>query len=238
MWRAALPRLARRFRVIAPDLPGFGASSIPADGLDMSAAARRLNALMNELGIKRLRIAGHDIGLMVAYAYAAQFPTEVERLALLDAFLPGIGDWEAYYHDPRRWHFSFNGPTAEALVSGRERIYLDHFWNDFAHDARQSLSESERTRYAALYAQPGRMRAAWTYFAALPKTASEFASFSQERLGTPVLAVAGEYGAAKTLGPQCERIAQVAHVVVVAGSGHWLMAERPEQTLEALESFL
>ena len=134
MWRPIIPVLAERFTVIAPDLPGIGDSSIPRNGLDMKTAAIRVHALARSLGIERARVVGHDIGLMVAYAYAAQFPAEVEKLVLMDAFLPGVGDWEAVYNNPGFWHFRFNGPTPEALVKGRERTYFEHFWNDFAAD--------------------------------------------------------------------------------------------------------
>src|SRR5438132_5322654 len=133
MWRPIIPFLAEKFTVIALDLPGIGDSSIPADNkIDMIIAAKQIHDLVRSLKIQKARVVGHDIGLMVAYAYAAQFPGEVEKLVVMDAFLPGVGDWEATYHDPALWHFFFNGPTPEALVHGRERIYFDHFWNDFA----------------------------------------------------------------------------------------------------------
>jgi len=122
MWRPIIPHLAARFRVIAPDLPGIGASGVPDHGYDMKSAAERIHALAASLGVTRVRVVGHDIGLMVAYAYAARYPNEVERLVLMDAFLPGIGAWESYVHSPKRWHFFFNGPTPEALVRGRERV--------------------------------------------------------------------------------------------------------------------
>src|SRR5256714_1930937 len=122
MWRPIIPLLAKRFTVIAPDLPGIGDSAIPADGLDMKTAAIRIHALARSLGIEKARVVGHDIGLMVAYAYAAQFPAETEKLVLMDAFLPGVNGWEAVYDDPNIWHFWLNGPTPEALVKGRGRI--------------------------------------------------------------------------------------------------------------------
>ena len=139
MWRPLIPLLAGKFRVIAPDLPGIGDSAIPADGLDMKTAAIRVHALAKSLGVEKARVVGHDIGLMVAYAYAAQFPSETEKLALLDAFLPGVEGWEAVYDDPNVWHFRFHGPTPEALVSGRERTYFAYFWNDLAADKTRSL---------------------------------------------------------------------------------------------------
>src|SRR5207248_2534936 len=144
MWRPLIPLLAERFTVIAPDLPGIGESAIPADGLDMKTAAIRIHALAKSLAIEKARVVGHDIGLMVAYAYAAQFPAETEKLVLMDAFLPGVNGWEAVYDDPNIWHFRFNGPTPEALVRGRERIYFQYFWNDLAADKTRSVPVEER----------------------------------------------------------------------------------------------
>src|SRR6266851_4285379 len=132
MWRPIIPRLARTFTVIAPDLPGIGDSGIPKDGLDMKTAAIRIHALAKSLGVEKARVVGHDIGLMVAYAYAAQYPTETEKLAVMDAFLPGVEGWESVYNNPNIWHFRFHGPTPEALVSGRERTYFAYFWNAVA----------------------------------------------------------------------------------------------------------
>ncbi len=131
MWKPIIPALAERFTVVAPDLPGIGDSSIPADGLDMTTAATRIHALLASLGIQNAEVVGHDIGLMVAYAYAAKFPAEVKKLVLMDAFLPGVDGWKDIYDNPGIWHFRFHGPTPEALVQGRERIYFEHFWNDF-----------------------------------------------------------------------------------------------------------
>jgi len=238
MWRGLIPRLARDHRVVAPDLPGFGDSSIPADGLDMKTAAVRVHALARSLGIERAIVVGHDIGLMVAYAYAALYPAEVERLALMDAFLPGVGDWEAYYRDPRRWHFTFNGPTAEALVAGRERIYLDHFWNDFAADRDHTLPRTERQAFTTAYARPGRMRAAWAYFRALPTTARDFATLAAHPLQMPVLVLAGAHAAGATLPAQVTLVAPRSTAIVIAGSGHWLLEERPAEVTDALTTFI
>src|SRR5713226_3887686 len=163
MWRPLMPSLAERFTVIAPDLPGIGDSAIPADGLDMKTAAVRIHALMSSLGFQKAEVVGHDIGLMVAYAYAAMYPAETTKLVVMDAFLPGVGSWETIYNDPRNWHFRFNGPIPEKLVQGRERTYYEHYWNDFAADATHSIPEADRQAYAAAYARPGRMRAGWAY---------------------------------------------------------------------------
>src|SRR6516162_5295130 len=187
MWKPLAQTLAPRFTVIAPDLPGFGGSSIPSSGLDMKTAAQRVHAAVISLGYKKVRVVGNDIGLMVAYAYAAMYPQEVEKLALMDAFLPGVGEWRAVYDNPGIWHFRFYGPTPEALVKGRERTYFEHFWNDFAADKTRSIPEADRRAYTEAYARPGRMAAGFAYFASFPKTATDFAKLSKTQLTIPVL---------------------------------------------------
>lgn len=192
MWRPLMPSLAENFTVIAPDLPGIGDSGIPASGLDMKSAAVSVHALVKSLGINKARVVGHDIGLMVAYAYAAQYPAETEKLAVLDAFLPGVAGWEDVYNNPDIWHFRFHGYTPEQLVQGRERIYFEHYWNDFAADKNHSLPEADRAAYAEIYSRPGRMAAGWSYFSAFPRTATDFAELSKAKLPMPVLAIGGE----------------------------------------------
>ena len=238
MWKPIIPLLAERFTVIAPDLPGIGASGIPTDGLDMKTAAIRIHALVRSLGVEKARVVGHDIGLMVAYAYAAQFPTEVEKLVVMDAFLPGVAGWESVYDNPGIWHFRFNGPTPEALVRGRERIYFEHFWNDFAADRTRSIPEADRAAYAAAYARPGRMRAGWAYFVAFPQAARDFAELSKTRLTMPVLAIGGAKANGELLGQQMKIVASDATMVVLEGTGHWVLEERPKETTDALLKFL
>jgi len=238
MWRPLIPKLTDKFSVIAPDLPGIGESDIPQDGLDMKTAAIRIHALAKSLGITKSRVVGHDIGLMVAYAYAAQFPSEVEKLVVMDAFLPGVTGWELAYDSPNFWHFRFHGPTPEALVEGREGIYFAYFWNDLAADKDHSLSESDRAAYVAAYSRPGRMRAGWAYFASWPETAKDFAQLAQTRLTMPVLSMAGEKASAAILTPQMKLVATDVKVVELQDTGHWLMEERPNETMDALVAFL
>src|ERR1700719_2964925 len=171
MWRPILPVLAERFTVIAPDLPGIGDSAIPADGADMKTAAIRIHALARKLGVEKARVVGHDIGLMVAYAYAALFPAETEKLVVMDAFLPGVEGWEPIYNSPNYWHFRFHAPTPEALVKGREQRYFAYFWNVLAADKNRSLPEADRAAYVAAYSRPGRMRAGWAYFVSFMQAA-------------------------------------------------------------------
>jgi len=238
MWRPIIPLLAAKFTVIAPDLPGIGDSAIPTDGLDMKNAAIRVHALAKSLSVERARVVGHDIGLMVAYAYAAQFPTETEKLVVMDAFLPGVAGWEDVYNNPGIWHFRFNGPTPEDLVRGRERAYFDYFWNDFAADKTHSLPEADRVAYAAAYSRPGRMRAGWAYFVSFQQAATDFAKLSQTKLTMPVLAIGGEKANGKLLGEQMKIVATDATMVVLKDCGHWVLEEKPKETTEALMKFL
>jgi pimeloyl-ACP methyl ester carboxylesterase len=238
MWKPVIPLLAQRFTVIAPDLPGIGQSAIPANGLDMKTAAIRMHALAKSLGIERTCVVGHDIGLMVAYAYAAQFPSEVEKLVVMDAFLPGVDGWEAVYNHPGFWHFRFHGPTAEELVRGRERIYFEHFWNNFAADKTRSIPESDRKAYETAYSGPGRMRAGWAYFVSFQQAAKDFAQLAQSKLTMPVLAIGGQKSLGEVLGQQMKRVASNVKVVVLEDTGHWVLEERPEETTDALVDFL
>jgi pimeloyl-ACP methyl ester carboxylesterase len=238
MWRPIIPLLAEKFTVVAPDLPGIGDSEIPADGLDMKTAAARIHALIKSLNIKKARVVGHDIGLMVAYAYAAQFPAETEKLVVMDAFLPGVAGWENVYNDPSIWHFRFNGPTPEALVRGRERIYFDYFWNDFAADKTHSIPEADRVAYTAAYARPGRMRAGWAYFVSFQQAAKDFTELSKTKLTMPVLAIGGEKANGAVLGQQMKIVATDASEIVLKDTGHWVLEERPKETTEALLKFL
>jgi pimeloyl-ACP methyl ester carboxylesterase len=238
MWRPLIPALAERFEVIAPDLPGIGDSAIPADGSDMKTAAIRIHALARKLGVQKARVVGHDIGLMVAYAYAAQFPAETEKLAVMDAFLPGVDGWEAIYNNPAIWHFRFHGPTPEALVKGRESTYFAYFWNDLAADKNRSLPTADREAYVTAYARPGRMRAAWAYFDSFPQTAKDFAQLAQTRLTMPVFSIGGEKSLGDALGQQMKLVASDVTVVVLKDTGHWIMEERPKETMDALVKFL
>jgi pimeloyl-ACP methyl ester carboxylesterase len=238
MWRPLIVKLAGRFTVIAPDLPGIGDSVIPADGLDMKTAAIRIHALARSLGAQSAEVVGHDIGLMVAYAYAAQFPAETTKLVVMDAFLPGVEGWEAVYNNPGIWHFRFNGPTPEALVQGRERIYFEHFWNDFAADKTHSIPEADRVAYTAAYSKPGRMRAGWAYFVSFQQAASDFTELSKTKLTMPVLSIGGEKANGDVLAHQMKLVASNVTFVVLKDTGHWVMEERPQETMDALIKFL
>jgi len=204
----------------------------------MITAATRIRALAKALGVQKARVVGHDIGLMVAYAYAALFQNEVEKLVVMDAFLPGVDGWETIYNHPSMWHFRFNGATPEALVQGRERTYFDYYWNEFAADKTRSLPESDRQAYTEAYSRPGRMRAGWAYFVSFTQAAKDFAELSRNKLTMPVMAIGGEKASGAVLAAQMKLVASDVTVINLPDTGHWLMEERPAETTDALVKFL
>ena len=238
MWRPLMPLLAPRHTVIVPDLRGAGGSAKPASGYDKKNMAVDIHELTASLKVDRVRIVGHDIGLMVAYAYAAQFPQTTERVVLMDAFLPGIGNWTNVWLLRDLWHFHFYGEVPLALVKGRERIYLEHFWNDFAADRKRSVPEADRRIYAKAYAQPGAMRAGFEYFRNFERDAADFAMLGQTKLTMPMLVLSGEKAGGTFLIEQAKMVATDVRGQVIAGSGHWLMEEAPKAVIPALLDFL
>ncbi len=238
MWRPLIPELAKTHTVLAPDLRGFGQSSKPANGYDKKTMAQDIHALALSLGLKSATVVGHDIGLMVAYAYAAQYPNEVDRVVLMDAFLPGVGDWKTVWLLRDLWHFHFYGETPLKLVTGRERIYFEHFWNDFAADPKHSVPEADRRFYAASYGQPGAMRAGFEVFRSFEQDAKDFAEFAQTKLTMPMLVLTGEKASGDFLIEQARLVDSNVQGVVIKGSGHWLMEEARGQVIPELVAFI
>lgn len=238
MWRPIMPLLAKSHTVIVPDLRGAGGSAQPPAGYDKKTMAMDIHELTASLELDRVAIVGHDIGLMVAYAYAAQFPQSTERVVLMDAFLPGIGDWTHVWLLRDLWHFHFYGDVPLALVKGRERIYLEHFWNDFAADWKRSVPEADRRLYAKAYAQPGAMRAGFEYFRNFERDAADFAKLGQTKLPMPMLVLSGEKAGRTFLIDQAKMVASAVRGQVITGSGHWLMEEAPRTVIPALLDFL
>ena len=236
-WAPLAADLMHDHTVVVPDLRGIGNSSKPAGGYDKRTQAKDIRAVVTGLGYDRTFVVAHDIGNMVAYAYAAQYPEKVERLVVMDAPIPGIEPWNEILLTPGVWHFNFHGPDAERLVAGRERIYFDRIWNDFTGDPSKP-DDGTRNFFAATYAQPGGMRAGFAQFTALSQDAKDNKVFEQVKLTMPVLAVGGE----KSFGPLqaviMRHVATNVQEAVVAGSGHWLMEERPAYTVTLIRNFL
>lgn len=239
MWAALAPVLATSHTVIVPDLPGLGSSrpESPAAQYDMPSVARAIHSLMHELNVQHEAIVGHDIGLMVAYAYAAQFRSEVTKLALMDAPIPGVGPWQTVLLLPGTWHFHFYGKYAEQLTAGRERIYLDWLWDRFAaHPER--ISNAERAEIAASYSQPGNMRVGFTYFREFDTDASADLVFAKVPLRIPVLAMGGAKSMGALMPLFAKAVAVNVQTSVIPDAGHWLMDENPSATISALSAFL
>ena len=238
MWLPLMPLLAKSHTVIAPDLRGAGNSERPQGGYDKMTMAKDMRELVHQLGYKQVSLVGHDIGLMVAYAYAAQYPEEVSKVVLMDAFLPGVGDWKSVWLMRDLWHFHFYGETPLALVKGRERTYFEHFWNDFAADRTKSVPEADRQFYAAAYARDDGMRAGFEYFKNFEQDAKDFAELSTTKLTMPFLVLTGEKASGTFLIDQAKLVATNVSGTVVQGSGHWLMEEAPDQVIPAIVTFL
>ena len=238
MWAPLAAELARDHRVIVPDLRGMGLSEKPATGYDKKNEAKDIAGVLDALKAEKVDVVAHDIGNMVGYQFAAQYPSRTTKLVLMDAPLPGIGPWEEILKNPLLWHFRFGGPDMERLVAGRERIYLDRFWNEFSADPKK-WDEASREHYAKLYAQPGAMRAGFAQFAAFDQDATDNQAFlKQGKLGMPVLAVGGEKSFGPTMAVVASAAAENVTEVVIPASGHWLMEEQPEATVKAIRSFL
>src|SRR6266404_870863 len=237
MWAPLATDLARDHTVVVPDLRGMGLSSHPEGGYDKRTQAADVRSVLMQLGLDHAAIVGHDIGNMVAYAYAARYPDKTEKLVVMDAPVPGIPPWDDLVRNPLLWHFSFGGPDAERLVAGRERIYLDRFWNEFAAD-RSKIDEATRLHYAKLYAQPGAMHSAFAQFLSFPKDAEDNKVSMATKLTMPVLAIGAEKSFASTQAVVMRNAATNVTEVVIPNSGHWLMEEQPTATITAIRTFL
>jgi pimeloyl-ACP methyl ester carboxylesterase len=239
MWIPLFEEFGKDYTIIAPDLRGLGDSSRPPSGYDKKTAAVDIHELVKSLGYERINLVGHDIGLMVAYAYAAQYPNEINKLALLEAPIPGIGDvWGKIYNDPRLWHFHFvDSRMSLDLVKGRERIFLTHFWDEMSANPK-AFSEDERQMYAKAYAQDGAMRAAFEYFKAFDRQdAEDNRKFAAHKLPMPVLIIAGDKSMGDVLEVQAKMVAENVTAIKLNDTGHWLMEERPAETKAALKKF-
>jgi pimeloyl-ACP methyl ester carboxylesterase len=238
MWAPLAATLARDHTVIVPDLRGMGLSERPTGGYDKKTQGQDIAGILDALKIGKVDLVTHDIGNMVGYAFAAQHPDRVNKFVLIDAPLPGVGPWDDIVRNHALWHFSFYGPDAERLVQGRERIYLDRFWNEFSADPK-NFDEESREHYAALYARPGAMHAGFEQFKAFDRDAADNKAFvAAGKLAMPILAIGGE----KSFGPMMAVVMRAAATnvteAVVPKSGHWVMEENPAATIKLVADFL
>ncbi len=239
MWAPIAARLVTSHTVIVPDLRGMGLSAHPANGYAKTNQALDIAGVMDVLKVQKADLVTHDIGNMVGYALAARFPARITKWVVIDAPLPGIGNWDKFLLNPLLWHFNFRGPDAERLVKGRERIYLDRFYNELSADPKK-IDEATRNHYAALYARPGAMHSAFEQFKAFTPDATDNRALLAKngKLKMPVLAL----GAAKSFGDgmAVELKFAAANVSggIVPASGHWVMEENPAATTKLVTDFL
>ena len=238
MWALLAAELARDHAVVVPDLRGMGLSSHPEIGYEKRAQAQDIARVLDALSIDNADLVTHDIGNMVGYAFAAQYPARVTRWVAMDAPLPGIGPWDEILRNPLLWHFNFRGPDAERLVAGRERIYLDRFYNELSADPK-GIDEETRQHYAELYALPGAVHSAFNQFAAFAQDASDNKEFlAKGKLAMPVLAIGAEKSFGTAMADDLRFVASNVSGAVIPNSGHWLMEEQPAATIAAVRAFL
>ena len=239
MWIPLFEEFGKNYTIIAPDMRGLGESSRPTTGYDKKTMSADIHELVKGLGYEQINLVGHDIGLMVAYSYAAQYPNEVEKLALLEAPIPGIGDvWQKVYTTPALWHFHFvNSPIALDLVKGRERIFLEHFWQTLSPHP-ETFSEADRQIYAKSYAQEGAMRAAFEMFKNFDRQdAIDNRKLAVTKLPVPVLTIEGDKAMGGALEIQAKLVANNVTSIILPDTGHWLMEQRPAETKAELRKF-
>jgi len=238
MWAPLAAVLCGERTIVVPDLRGMGLSSHPAGGYDKKTQAGDIVSVMDALGIEQADVVGHDIGIMVSYALAALHPSRVTRLVIIEAFVPGVGHWDEIRCAPRLWHFNFNGPDVERLVSGRERIYLDRFWNESSLDP-GSIDEATRDYYAQFYALPDAMHSAFSQFAAFAQDAIDNKAFAARgKLQMPVLGIGSEKVYGSKVADELRFVAENVNGDVIAHSGHWVMNEQPDATIAVTRAFL
>jgi len=237
MWEPLAAELAKSHTVVVPDLRGMGLSSHPSEGYDKKTQAADIRAVLAQLNLDHTAVVGHDIGTMVAYAYAARYPDKTDRLVVMDAPVPGIPPWDEIVRSPLLWHFDFGGPDMERLVKGRERIYLDRFWDEFAGDP-SKIDEAMRRHYATLYALPGAMHSAFAQFRSIRQDAKDNITSMTTKLTMPVLAIGGErsFGANEAI--VMRNAATNVTELVIPNAGHWLMEEQSGATISAVSAFL
>lgn len=239
MWVPLAATLVEDHTVIVPDLRGMGLSEHPDTGYTKKNQALDIAGVLDALEVERAALVTHDIGNMVGYALAAQFPTRITRWAVIDAPLPGIGNWDEILRSPLLWHFNFRGPDVERLVQGRERIYLDRFYNELsAHPER--IDEETREHYAKLYARPRAMHDAFEQFAAFAQDAIDNRALlaAQGKLPMPVLALGGEKSFGSGMADVLRFVADDVTAGVIPDSGHWIMEENPQGTIGLVSEFV
>jgi pimeloyl-ACP methyl ester carboxylesterase len=239
MWAPIAAQLMKDHTVVVPDLRGMGWSAHPESGYTKKNQGVDIAGLLDHLQIRKADLVTHDIGNMAGYAFAAQYPDRVTRWVVIDAPLPGIGNWDNIVRSPQLWHFNFRGPDVERLVAGRERIYLDRFWNELSANSK-AIDEATRRHYSALYARPKAMHDAFEQFGAFTQDAADNKALlaAGGKLTMPVLAVGAEKSFNTAMAEEVRFVATNVTEGIVPASGHWVMEENPAATTKLVLDFL
>jgi pimeloyl-ACP methyl ester carboxylesterase len=236
MWNRLMPELSKHFTIIAPDMRGMGESDKPDSGYDKKTMAKDIHELVKKLGYNSINLAGHDIGLMVAYAYAAQFGQEVKKLALMDALLPGIEPVWSDFSSKAWWFGFFAQPVSGDLVKGKEAEFLLDFWPVVGH-VKDPFTKEESTEFIRAFAVPGATTACFHWFGNFPQDAIDNHVFEKNKLQMPVLAMGAEYGSGSFLANHCRVVAVNVKESLISGAGHWIVQEKTEQVQKGLLDF-
>ncbi|MDO3644372.1 alpha/beta fold hydrolase [Mucilaginibacter sp. L3T2-6] len=236
MWNRLMPELAKHFTLVVPDMRGVGESGKPAGGYDKKNMAVDMHELMKKLGYKQINLAGHDIGLMVAYAYAAQFPSEVKKLALMDALLPGIEPVWSQVKAQAWWFGFFAQPHSGELVSGKVGLFFTDFWPTVGFQ-KNAFTQAEKTEFIRAYSVPGATTGAFHWFGEFNQDAKDNAVFAQTKLTMPLLAVGSDHFAGTFLAEHCRLVATNVKEAIITDSGHWVVQEQTAQVKKALTDF-
>ncbi|SFB48969.1 Pimeloyl-ACP methyl ester carboxylesterase [Pseudomonas sp. NFIX10] len=239
-WEPLMGALVRAgFSPIVPDYRGAGETDISVDGYDKKSMAHDLHELITLLNIKQVDIIGHDMGLIIAYAYGALYPLETGRIVLMDGFIPGVPGWELAYNGDAaagiasKWHFRFFGKAALTLIQGQEKTYLDMFFDDFVFAGNAQVSRKVRQALVQDYSRPGRMEAAFKLYSAwVEHDANDNLEFSKNKLVVPLLTIGGDHSRGKTLAEQALYIATQPHSLILVDTGHWVLEEQTQATRE------
>ena len=245
-WEALMGRLLRAgYTPIVPDYRGAGETDVSKGGYDKKNMARDLHELVAVLKLQRVDIIGHDMGLIIAYAYGAQYPQETRHIILMDGFIPGIPGWETPYNGnpgkgiASKWHFRFFGETALKMIRGQEKNYLDMFFDEFVYQGNPKVDDEVRSALVIDYSRPGRMEAAFKLYSAwVESDANDNQAFAQNKLAIPVLTIGGDHSRGKTLAEQVSHISYRPHSLILQNTGHWVLEEKAQATTQAILDFL
>ncbi len=240
-WRKVVPALAKHYKVVVPDLRGFGESDRPDGGYDKRTVAEDIRQLVQHLGLGPINLVSHDVGMMVGYAYAAAFPKDVKRLVLMEAALPGLGLEKLYAADkyPRMYHLPlFEAPNglAEALITGREKMFVEHFMRQQAYNV-EALDQMSLDKYADSLSAPGALRGGIAYFRAHKLDAEHNRENAKKKLSMPVLTIGGTASFGADLEGEIRPLASHMRAVMIENCGHYIAEEQPERLVEELLRF-